>query len=118
MRRERPSRPKPQSVVTTSRSGGMYSNARRISAATCSGGSTTVLQWLTTPIPIFLSVLYLPNSGSSLPSLQQMRQRPLIARHLPIDALLVGVAPAGMHPHLGVDPDKLAVERLGLEFEV
>src|SRR5205823_648099 len=70
MRRLRPSRPKPQSVVTTSCSGGMYSSALRIRPATCSAGSTTVLQWLTTPMPIFLSVLYLPKSARSLPSLE------------------------------------------------
>src|SRR6266705_477199 len=68
MRRLSPSRPKPQSVVITSRPGGMYSSALRISRATCSGGSTTVLQWFTTPIAIFLLVRYLAKSGRSRPS--------------------------------------------------
>src|SRR5438876_2676796 len=50
----------------------MYSSAFRISPATYSGGSTTVLQWLTTPIPIFLSVRCLAKSG---------RSRPLVLAH-------------------------------------
>src|ERR1700758_2085648 len=131
MRRERPSRPKPQSVVITRRSGGIYSSALRISAATCSAGSTVVMQWLTTPMPIFLSVLYLAKSGRSLPSLlahskvmtvgielQQVRQGALVARYFPVDPLLIGIAPASMHPDLGIDAGELVVERLGLEFEL
>src|ERR1700736_3647149 len=44
--------------------------------------------------------------------LQQMRQRAFIARHLPMDPLLIGIAPAGMNPDLGVDADQLAIELL------
>ncbi len=40
--------------------------------------------------------------------LQQVRQGALVARHFPIDPLLVGVAPAGVHPNLGIDPSELA----------
>src|SRR5258707_15864150 len=47
-----------------------------------------------------------------------MRQRSLVARHLPMYALLVRIAPAGMHPDLGVDAGKLAVERLGEELQI
>ena len=50
--------------------------------------------------------------------LQQVGQRAFIAWHLPIHPLLVGVAPAGVHPDLGIDPGELAVERLGLKFEL
>src|SRR4029077_2282893 len=50
--------------------------------------------------------------------LEQMRQRTLVARHLPIDPLLVGIAPAGVYPDLGINPNELAVEGLRLEFEV
>src|SRR5260370_22040680 len=48
--------------------------------------------------------------------LQQMRQGALVARHVPIDALLVRIAPAAMYPDLGIDPGELAGERLAPEF--
>src|SRR4030095_7228094 len=41
-----------------------------------------------------------------------MRQRALVARHLPVHALLVRIAPAGVHPDLGVDAHELAVAPL------
>ena len=47
-----------------------------------------------------------------------MRHGAFVAGNLPIDALLVRIAPAGMHPDFGIHADKLAVERLGEEFEV
>src|SRR5262249_42392654 len=50
--------------------------------------------------------------------LEQMGQRPLVARRLPVHALLVRVAPAGVHPDLGVDAFELAVERLRQELEL
>jgi hypothetical protein len=50
--------------------------------------------------------------------LQQMRHCAFVAGHFPVHALLVGVAPAGVHPDFRVDADKLAVESLGEEFEV
>src|SRR6266852_4435877 len=103
MRRLRPSRPKPQSVVMTSCSGGMYSSALRIRPATCSAGSTTVLQWLTTPMPIFLSVLYLPKSARSLPSL---------LAHSKV------ITSAFSCRRCGSAPGELAVEGLRLEFEI
>ena len=72
MRRARPSRPNPQSVESTRRSGGTYSSARRISPATNSGGSTAAVEWFTTPMAIFLSVRTLARSG---------RSRPLVEAH-------------------------------------
>jgi len=50
--------------------------------------------------------------------LEQMRQRALVARHLPVHALLVRIAPAGVHPDLGVDARELAVERQRQELEI
>src|SRR5438477_12065301 len=47
-----------------------------------------------------------------------MGHRALVARHFPIDPLLIGVAPAGVHPDLCLDPGELAVARRGLEFEL
>ena len=58
----------PQSGLITSCSLGMYSSALRISAATCSAGSTTVLQWLTTPMRIFSSVVQTLARRTSCPS--------------------------------------------------
>src|SRR5271170_726364 len=101
MRRERPSRPKPQSVVMTSRSGEIYSSAFRISPATYSAVARGAFE------------------GDDVGlELQQMGQGALVARHFPIDALLIGIAPAGMHPDLGVDAGELPVERLGLKLEL
>src|SRR5438046_464800 len=108
----------------------MYSSAFRMSRATCSGGSTTVLQWLTTPIPILVGPMLreerqvLAIATGALEGddvgveLQQIRQRALVARRLPVHALLVRIPPAGMNPDLDVDADELAVERLGQELEV
>src|ERR1700736_6249012 len=50
--------------------------------------------------------------------LQQMRQRALVTRHFPMDALLIGIAPAGMNPNLGVDADELTIELLGEKLEI
>ena len=47
-----------------------------------------------------------------------MRQGALVARRLPVHALLVRIAPARVHPDLGVDPDELAIECLGQELEI
>ena len=43
-----------------------------------------------------------------------MRQRPLVAGPLPVEALLVGIAPTGMRPDFGLDSFDLAVERFGI----
>jgi len=50
--------------------------------------------------------------------LEQLGQGALIARRLPVHALLVGVPPACVHPDLGVDACELPVECLGEELEV
>src|ERR1043166_917308 len=50
--------------------------------------------------------------------LQQVRQSTFVARHLPMHALLIGIAPAGMHPDLRVDAGQLAIELLGEELEI
>src|SRR5271155_552861 len=47
-----------------------------------------------------------------------MRQGALVAGDLPIDALLIGIAPAGVYPDLRIDAGELAVEGLGLELEI
>src|SRR5215470_13675364 len=50
--------------------------------------------------------------------LKQVREGALVARRLPVHALLVGIPPARVRPDLGVDPSQLPVERLGEELEV
>jgi hypothetical protein len=50
--------------------------------------------------------------------LQQMRQSALVACDLPINPLLMGGAPAVVHPDLGVETGKLAVDGFELEFEI
>jgi hypothetical protein len=50
--------------------------------------------------------------------LQQVRQRALVGGPLPVQRLLVGIAPACVQPDLGTDAGDLAVHRLGEELEV
>src|SRR5215510_10372106 len=50
--------------------------------------------------------------------LQQVRQSTFVARYLPMYALLIWIAPAGMHPDLGVHPDQLSIEGLSEELEI
>ena len=50
--------------------------------------------------------------------LQQVRQSAFVTRHFPMDALLIRITPASMHPDLGIHVDELAIERLGEELEI
>src|SRR5205807_790186 len=50
--------------------------------------------------------------------LQQVWQSAFVTRHLPMHALLVRIAPAGMHPNLSVHAGQLSVEGRGKELEV
>jgi hypothetical protein len=50
--------------------------------------------------------------------LEEIRQGTLVARGLPVDTLLIGIAPAGVDPDLGVDPDELTVKCLGEKLQV
>jgi hypothetical protein len=49
---------------------------------------------------------------------QQVRQSAFVTRHFPMDALLIWITPAGMHPDLGIHVDELPIERLGEELEI
>src|SRR6185503_392852 len=50
--------------------------------------------------------------------LQQMRQGAFVARHLPMHALLIGIAPASVHPDLSVYASELAIECVSEELEI
>src|SRR5215471_10612198 len=50
--------------------------------------------------------------------LEKIGESPLITRWLPVDTLLIGIAPAGVDPDLGVHPDELTIKRLGEELEI
>src|SRR5438552_9537534 len=130
MRRLNPSRPKPQSVVTTSRSGGMYSSAadqtgdvlgrldHRVAVADHADADLLLRRVLAEEREM-LAVTALALEGDKVGvELQEMRQGALVARRLPVHALLVRIAPARVHPDLGVDPDELAIECLGQELEI
>ena len=47
-----------------------------------------------------------------------MRQSAFVTRHFPMYALLIRIAPAGMHPDLSVHAGELAIECLGEELEI
>src|SRR5207247_10155655 len=49
---------------------------------------------------------------------QQVRQRALVGRPLPVQRLLVGIAPAGVQPDLGVDAGDLPVDGLGEKLQI
>ena len=115
----------------TSRSGGMYSSALRISAGDVLGrldDGVAVVDDADADLLVglvfgeerqVLAVIAGAFEGDDVAiELQQIGQGALVARHLPIDPLLIGIAPAGVHPDLGIDAGELAVERLGLEFEL
>src|SRR6266850_8567291 len=131
MRRARPSRPNPQSVESTRRSGGTYSSAERISPATNSGGSTAAVEWFTTPMAIFLSVRNLARRG---------RSRPLVDAHSSVitsafvwsrygkdrsydgrsqcSGCWLGFPPARVEPDLRLHAGDLTVDRLREELEI
>jgi hypothetical protein len=50
--------------------------------------------------------------------LEEIRQGTLVARGLPVDTLLIRIAPAGVDPDLGVDADELTVKCLGEKLQV
>jgi hypothetical protein len=50
--------------------------------------------------------------------LQEIGQGALVTRRLPVDALLIGITPAGVNPDLSVDTNELPVKRLGEKLQV
>src|SRR6516165_4975013 len=104
----------------TSCSLGMYSSALRISAATCSAGSTTVFAMvdnadadLLVGPDVLEQMQVLPVRARAFEGqyiaveLQQVRQSAFVTRHFPMNALLIRISPAGMHPDLGIHVDEL-----------
>src|SRR5262245_24562542 len=65
--------------------------------------------------PVAAGALKRDHIGLELP---QIGEGTLVARWFPIDALLIGIAPAGVDPDLGVNPDELTIKRLGEKLEV
>src|SRR5712691_1029435 len=127
-----PWRPKPQSVETISRFGAMTLSARRMSAATSSGGSTCRVRWLTTPMAIFLSapmpwaklsissppLSAASNVTTSTSSRSKKGQRLGVEASLGLGALGGGIAPAGVAPHLGLVAQALHLGVEGLDQKV
>jgi len=50
--------------------------------------------------------------------LEEIGEGTLVTWGLPVDALLIGIPPAGVDPDLGVDPDELTVKCLGEKLKV
>ena len=131
MRRESPSRPKPQSVETISRSGGTYSSAlrmrfghhlrrldgRRRVAHDADGDLLVgpVLAEEREVAPARRRALEREHVGVGG---EEIGERALVRGALPVERLLVRVPPARVEPDLGLDAPDLAVEGVGEELEV